>query len=451
MGNIVSKKKHEIDMLHGSLWDKVLIFALPIAATGILQQLFNAADVAVVGRFVGSHAMAAVGSNGPIIGLLVNLFIGIGAGTNVVVAQCIGGGDLKGVEKAVHTSILVAVIGGITLGIIGQLGVSRILLLLGVPKEIYPLSLLYLRIYLIGLPFIFLYNFESAILRSHGDTRTPMVVLTVSGIINVVLNVFFVVVLHRSVDGVAIATVTSNVLNSGTLFFLLTREKSEIKLTPRKLAVDLASLRRILGIGVPSGLQGMVFSLANLCVQSAINSLGAIIMAASAASFNLEIFAFYVLSCYGQACVTFVGQNYGAGNIERCRKVLKTCLFMDWASVIVFCSTILFFGHTLLGLFTKEPEVITSGLIRLRFLFIGYPFSVAAECMSGYFRGRGMSLIPALTTLIAVCGTRITWVYFVFPQNPTFARLMFIFPVSLGLSAVLLCIIYAWKRIRQGW
>ena len=438
-------------MLHGSLWDKVLLFALPLAATGILQQLFNAADVAVVGRFVGNHAMAAVGSNGPVIGLMVNLFVGISMGTNVVAAQFIGRNDPDGVKRTVHTSILVALIGGIVLSIVGQLAVVPLLGFLDVPEEVFPMSQLYLRIYLTGLPFIFLYNFEAAILRSHGDTRTPMVVLTISGLVNVVLNVFFVVVLGRSVDGVAIATVTSNVISSGILFMILLRSDAMIRVRISDFGIDPRVLGRILSIGVPSGLQGMVFSLANLTVQSAINSLGPTVMAASSAAFNLEIFAFYVLNSYGQACTTFVGQNYGAGNIERCRRTLRVCILMNWASIAVTCSLILYFGRGLLGIFTTDPEVVKFGLIRLMYLFSAYPFSAVAEVLSGYFRGRGISLIPAVTTLVSVCGTRITWVYTVFPKSPTFPTLMIVYPISLGLSAVILGLIYLWRRVKFQW
>ena len=428
------------DILNGKLAPSIFKYAIPLAFTGILQQLFNAADVAVVGRFAGTNAMAAVGSNSPLIGILVNLFVGISLGSNVVIAHASGTNDDARIEKAVHTSILVAIIGGILVTILGECLAIPVVSLLGVPDEVFPEAVLYLRIYLLGMPVILLYNFESAIFRSRGNTRTPLIALIISGGINVCLNLTFVLGAGMTVDGVALATVISNLISSVILFICLMRSEDKIHLDVRKLRIDGKVLKKILKIGIPSGVQGMVFSLANIVVQSAINSLGANIMAASSAAFNLEIIAFYMMNSYGQACTTFVGQNYGAGKNERCVKVLRTALLLSAVSTAVVCCTILLFGHQLLGLFNTDPDVIASGMIRLRFIFFAYCFSFAQEALSGYLRGWGISTIPAVSTVIGVCGTRLFWIFVVFPLAPSFATIMEIYPISLGLTALVMLI-----------
>lgn len=317
------KRSLAIDILNGPMWDKILRYALPVAATGILGQLFNASDIAIVGNFAEGDtvaAVAAVGANGPVIGLLLNIFIGIALGANVVIANAIGRGDKETVSRAVHTSIVAAVLGGIIVGLLGQLVAEPVLSMLQVPEDVFPLALKYMRIYLLGLPVIFLYNFEAAIFRSAGDTKTPLVALALSGVLNVILNLFFVVVLNKTVDGVAIATVLANVVSSVVLLRRLLRSELFIHVEFKNLRIDWKILWRILKIGVPAGIQGAVFSLSNIVVQSAINSLGKVTMAASSAAFNVEIMAYYILNSFGQACTTFVGQNYGAGQIDRCRQ-----------------------------------------------------------------------------------------------------------------------------------
>ena len=280
-------KRREMDLINGSLGDKIVMFALPLAATGILQQFFNAADIAVVGRFAGKHAMAAVGSNAPIVGLMINLFIGISMGTNVVIARFTGEGNKENIRKSVHTAIVLAVAGGLVMGLLGELLTVPLLRLMGVPAEIYDMAVLYMRVYLVGMPVILLYNFESAIFRSQGDTRTPLMCLTISGIVNVILNVFFVVVLGMTVNGVALATVIANLVSSSLLFYFLCRTESAVHVDFRELKIHPDVLIHMLQIGVPAGLQSMVFSLANICVQSAINSLGADVVAGSSAAFNI--------------------------------------------------------------------------------------------------------------------------------------------------------------------
>lgn len=435
------KRGLAIDILNGSMWDKILRYALPVAATGILGQLFNASDIAIVGNFAQGDtvaAVAAVGANGPVIGLLLNIFIGIALGANVVIANAIGRGDKETVSRAVHTSIVAAVLGGIIVGLLGQLLAEPVLSMLQVPEDVFPLALKYMRIYLLGLPVIFLYNFEAAIFRSAGDTKTPLIALALSGVLNVILNLFFVVVLNKTVDGVAIATVLANVVSSVVLLRRLLRSELFIHVEFKNLRIDWKILWRILKIGVPAGIQGAVFSLSNIVVQSAINSLGKVTMAASSAAFNVEIMAYYILNSFGQACTTFVGQNYGAGQIDRCRKALKLCLIESVIATACAVAIALASGKYLIALFNNDPEVIRLGMVRLKFIFMSYIFSTIYDCMSGYMRGFGISLTPALLTIFGVCGTRIIWIYMVFPMSQTFETIMQVYPISLAINMVLI-------------
>ena len=436
-------KSHQLDMLHGSIWNKLPRFALPVAATAILEQLFNASDVAVVGNFAGdaaekTAAVAAVGANTAIIGLIVNLFVGIALGANVVIANAIGRDDKDAVHRAVHTSILVALLGGAAIAVIGELIAGTLLHSLNVPDDVYPLALLYLRIYLLGMPVILLYNFEAAIFRSIGDTKVPLIALACSGVLNVILNLFFVAVLGMTVNGVAIATVISNALSSLILFIRLIRTDKYIKLEPRSLRIDGQSMKLILKIGLPAGIQSAVFSLSNIVIQSAINSLGKVVMAASSAALNIELLAYYVLNSFSQACTTFVGQNYGARQIDRCRKTLLLSILEDFIASAIAIGIVLLSGRFLLSIFNSDPEVIEIGYTRLIYLFSAYVFSLLYEVLSGYMRGFGISLIPAILTTIGVCGIRIFWINFVFPQNPTFTTIMTVYPISLSSTALLI-------------
>ena len=435
------KRSLAIDILNGSMWDKILRYALPVAATGILGQLFNASDIAIVGNFAQGDtvaAVAAVGANGPVIGLLLNIFIGIALGANVVIANAIGRGDKETVSRAVHTSIVAAVIGGIIVGALGQLVAEPVLSMLQVPEDVLPLALKYMRIYLLGLPVIFLYNFEAAIFRSAGDTKTPLIALALSGVLNVILNLFFVIVLNKTVDGVAIATVLANVVSSVVLLRRLLRSELFIHVEFKNLRIDWKILWRILKIGVPAGIQGAVFSLSNIVVQSAINSLGKVTMAASSAAFNVEVMAYYILNSFGQACTTFVGQNYGAGQVDRCRKALKLCLIESVIATACAVCIALLSGKYLIALFNNDPEVIRLGMVRMKFIFMSYIFSTIYDCMSGYMRGFGISLTPALLTIFGVCGTRIIWIYMVFPMSQTFETIMQVYPISLAINMVLI-------------
>lgn len=430
-------------MLTGSLWNKLLLFAFPVAATAILEQLFNASDIAVVGNFTGADktvAVAAVSANSAVIALLLNLFIGIALGANVVIAHAIGRGDNETVEKAVHTSVTVSLIAGVVVSVIGLILSGPALSALEVPEEVLPSALLYLRIYLLGMPVILLYNFEAAIYRSIGDAKTPLITLALSGALNVVLNLVFVALLGMTVDGVAIATVISNAVSAAILFLKLKNADSPVRITPSRLRVDGRTLFNILKIGLPAGIQSAVFAVSNIVIQSAINSLGKVVMAASGAAYNIEVFTYDIVNSFTQACTTFVGQNYGAGKIKRCRKTLALCLLEGAAILAGAIFIVLFFGKNLLAVFNSDPEVVSAGYTRLMMAMISHSFCLLYEVTSGYLRGFGISLIPAVLTTAGVCGVRILWIEFVFPKIPTFKTIMTVYPVSLSVTALLMFI-----------
>ncbi len=435
------ERQKQLDMLHGPIWNKLPAFALPVAATAILEQLFNASDIAVVGNFSltdRTAAVAAVGANSPLIGLIVNFFIGIALGSDVVIANAVGHGDKEAVTKAVHTSVLLAIIGGLLVAFAGEALSAPVLGLLNVSEDVFPQAYLYLRIYLAGMPVILLYNFEAAIFRSIGQTKTPLIALITSGILNVILNLFFVAVLHMTVDGVAIATVISNAVSAALLYRKLRQSAQDIHLEPKLLRIDTGILKRILRIGLPAGVQSAVFALSNIVIQSAINSLGTVVMAASSAAFNIEIVTYDILNSFSQACTTFVGQNFGAGELRRCRKTMLLCMAEGIAALSAAITVILFSGKTLLMLFNSSPEVIEIGYIRLMMVMLSHFFSLLYEVMSGYLRGFGISLAPTLLTMLGVCGIRIGWIQFVFPQSRTFRTIMTAYPVSLSATTLMI-------------
>ena len=380
--------KQKNNMLHGSIWRGLPRFALPIAATAILGQLFNASDIAVVGNFAEQNrtaAVAAVGANSPIVSLIVNLFIGISLGSNVVIANAIGRRDESAIEKTVHTSIVIAVLGGVLVALLGELCASWLLRSFHVPEDVFDPALHYLRIYLLGMPVILLYNFEAAIFRSAGETKLPLLALSLSGVLNVFLNLFFVLALGMNVEGMAIATVISH-----------------------------------------------------LVIQAAINTLGTNVMAGSSAAFNLEVIAYYVFNAFTQACTTFVGQNYGAGQLDRCKKTLRCAYVEDALATGAAIALVLAAGRTLLALFNRDPEVIACGYTRLVVIFFAYAFSMTYEMIAGYLRGFGISMVPAVLTMLGVCGVRIVWVYTAFAANRTFDTLLLAYPLSLAVTAALL-------------
>jgi putative MATE family efflux protein len=437
--------KTNMDMLNGPLGRKILRFAVPLAATSILQQLFNAADIAVVGQFAGDKALAAVGANTFVINMLINLFVGISVGVNVVVANSIGAQSYRAITRSVHTSVIVSFISGILLSFIGVFFARPILSAISTPADVLDLAVRYLQVYFAGIPFVMLYNFVAAILRGKGDTKRPLYVLLATGAINVLLNVLFVAGFGMSVTGVALATVIANALSAGTLFYFLLHEVGPFKLEFWKLRITPVFLGRIMRVGLPAGLQGVVFSFSNVCLQSAINSLGSATVAASAAALTYEFIVYYWLNSFSHACVTFVGQNYGAKNLERCRSAVRWTILLATTSTFALSMLCCYFAKPLLSLYTSDPEIIATGSIRM-YVVVGVLFiNVFLDVFSGALRGMGQSLAPALTCVVGVCGIRILWVIFVFPQYRSFASLMVVYPVSWIVTIMVLAGIYIYR------
>ena len=429
-------------MLEGSLWDKLIVFALPIALTGILEQMFNAADVAVLGRFVSTEAMAAVGNNVPIVGLIVTLFLGLSLGANVVIAQYIGARRLAEASRAVHTSLVLSLLAGVSVTLLGEFFAAPLLSLLDVPDAVLPMATLYLRVFLLGMPFMSVYNFASAILRSHGDTGTPLIALLAASVLNIFLDLGFVHLFGMGVDGVAWGTVLSYLVAAFMLIRALRREEGVLRLDVRLLRMRRHHTKRIFVIGLPAAVQGMVFCFANLVIQAALNSLGAEVMAASAAAFTIEINMYCVIAAFQQACTTFVSQNYGAGNLPRCREVTRWSLRLNIVAMLVLGALILFFMRSLLRIFNADPAVVEIGVIRIVYVVVPEIFAVFIDIFSGSMRGYGYSLMPAVVTLVCICGVRLSWVWLVFPHHPTFETLMIIYPISWAVTSMFLYLLY---------
>ncbi|MBR6712145.1 MAG: MATE family efflux transporter [Selenomonadaceae bacterium] len=437
-------------MLHGSLWDKIILFALPLALTGVMQQLLNGADIFTLGQFVGKNAMAAVGNNISMVGLILSLMMGLSLGANVVIAQNIGAQKIDRAHSAVNTAFVLAIGAGIFFCLVAELLVAPIFYFLEVPESVVGMAETYLRIFLLSLPAISLYNFQAAIFRSKGDTRTPLIALAVASGINIWLNLLFVLRFDWGVAGVAAATVIANVVSAIILLLALLRSQGVIKLNLHALNVDREELLEIIRIGLPAGVQGMVFSLSNLLIQAAINSLGADAMAASAAAFTIEINVFCVVNGFGQAATTFVGQNYGAGNIKRCKRAMRVSMGLSALFMQTLCCLILFFAEEVLSLFNSDPEVIRLGVIRLWFIVAPEIINVIMEGLSGAMRGYGISLTPAIITLVCVCGVRIVWVFTAFAKIPVYATLMAVYPISWFITAIFLAVAYSYhmKRLK---
>lgn len=419
-----------MDMLHGSLGDKTLLFAVPLAFTGIIQQLFNTLDTAIMGQFAGKEAMAAVGSTSPLVGFLTALFIGMALGANVVISHFIGEGNKEGVEKGVYTSFFLSAVIGLFSAAAGEVILVPVLEILAVPSEIMDMTVLYMRILLLSMPALLLYNMEAALYRSQGDTRTPLMALVVSGVVKLVLSLVLVIVFRMGTAGVALSTLAGSLLSAGILFFLLSETGKEMKLSLSSFSWDGRVLLEILRIGAPAGIQGAVFSLSNLVVQAAINSLGAEAMAASAAAFNVECLAYYVINAFGQTATTFIGQNFGAGNRERCRRTVKICFWQDMAVTILMSGLLIYFVKPLMGLFTADSLVIEYGALRLTCILLSEPLNVVMEIISGMLRGYGRSMGPAVITLLSVCGSRLFYIYFIFSRSPDFLTLVLVYPLS---------------------
>ncbi len=433
-------------MLHGPLLGPLVRFALPLAFTAVLQQLFNTADVFVLGQFVGSEAIAAVGNDAPVIAIFVTLFVGISLGANVVIAKCIGAHRLRETMDAVHTAFLLALLLGALLTIVGELLSDWMLAALGVPEEVMAGAERYLRIYMLGMPAIGVYNFVAAIFRSRGNTQTPLIALAVASFFNIALNLLAVEVLDMGIGGVAAATAIANYVAAGLLVRALCAAHGTIHLELGALRLTGIYAREILRIGLPAGVQGMVFCLSNLVIQAAINSLGPTVMAASSAAFLIEINIYCFMMSFGQVVTTFVGQNYGAGQLARCHQVLLAGAKLMCTFTIIVPALACTFAATLVGFVDPHPEVIAVGCERVYFVVGFYFLDGLVELFSGALRGYGCSLPPAVISLVAICGVRIVWVYTAFVAWPAFRVIMYAYPLSWAPTVVLLMLMYRLYR-----
>jgi len=425
-----------MDMTQGPMIPQILAFAGPLMLTGILQLLYNAADVVVVGQFAGAQALAAVGSTGALINLVVNMFTGIATGAGVAVARAYGAGDYRIIQKSVHTAITLALISGFAVLGLGQALCRPLLEWMESPADVIDLTELYLRIYFAGMPAAMLYNFGAAILRAIGDTRRPLYYLTISGLVNVVLNLVLVIVFHMSVAGVAIATVASQIISMALVIICLMRSDGAIHLDVRKLAVDPKVAGEMLRIGLPAGLQGMLFSFSNVLIQSSINSFGSVAMAGNAAASNLEGFAYTAMNSLHQADVTIASQNMGAKKYGRVRRAIWLCLGCVSAIGILMAVILVGFGEPLLSLYNGDPAVIEFGMLRIRWFMPLYFLCGMMEVVSGQLRGLGYSLMPTIVTSLGVCGLRVLWLETVFVAWPTLEMVYLSYPVSWAITVV---------------
>ena len=429
--------RKSLDMLSGSLWDKIILFAVPLAFTGVLQQLFNAADVAVLGRFVSNEAMAAVGTDVPVIGTVVSLAMGLALGANVIVARFIGMKDEAAANRGVHTAFALALILGLVIATLGEIFCSEIMALLSVPDSVVEHASNYLRVFLLGLPFITVYNFLAAVFRSKGDTNTPLMALIVATVFNIAGNLFFVVVIPMG------AAALANGLAAGILFVKQLKMPGVLHLEfSRLLQFDKPTLNAMVRIGLPAGIQGMVFSLSNMIIQEAINNLGADAMAGSVAAFTIEINVYCFINAFGLAATTFVSQNYGAGNLARCRRATWVSMWINFAATALLIVVVIAFAHRMLSFFSDSEAVIALGIVRIWYVVLPELISVVMETVSDAMRGYGYSLPPAMVTLVCICSIRILWVYTVFPASPTFDTLMMVYPVSWLVTMTLLVVLY---------
>lgn len=436
-------KYRNMDMLHGSLWDKLAAFALPLALTSVLQQFYNAADVMVLGRFAGDADMAAVGNSIPVVALIVNLFVGLSLGANVVMARFIGAGRPQEAVRAMHTALWIAMASGLGVAIAGLALTHSVISWMGVPEEIRAPAAVYLRWYFLAMPLISLFNFEAAFFRSVGDTGTPLIALLISCSFNIAGNLIAVTVFDSGISGVACVTLLAFGVSSAFLWWRLRRAQGLLHLSYSNLRIfEIRKARAIVSIGMPAGVQGMVFAFSNLIIQAAINSLGPEAMAATAAAFTIENNAFCFINAFGQAATTFTGQNCGAGDLKRCKKIFWECLLWDEAVCAVLAVSVYLASPWLLGLFTDSEEVVEIGMLRIIWVLLPQGINAFLEVFSGAMRGYGYSLPPALTVLFCVCGERLLWVWFAFPQKPDYETLMVTYPLSWLITVPSLAFLY---------
>ena len=420
----------KIDMLSGSLFKKILLFALPLVASGILQQSFNAVDVMVVGRFSSHQALAAVGSNGALINILINLFLGVSVGVNVVISNYIGCKNEQGIRRCVSTVGVIALGSGVLLTIMGLTLSRPILELMNTPDDVIDLATTYLRIYFLGMPMMMVYNFGSAIMRSMGDTRRPFYALVVGGIVNTLINLLLVIVFDMSVAGVAIATVIANTVNASFITYWLLRESEPFTLIPSKMKLYGAETRKMLQIGMPAGLQGMVFSIANIFIQSAINRYGSNAIAGSSAALNYEIYCYFIMVAFNQATMAFVSQNYGAGNYDRCRRAMWMCMAMSVVGVGAANVIITLNAPIFLGFFSSDPEVIHYGVIRLEYVLLLQFIASSYEISGSALRALGYSMTPMVMTVFGTCVLRLICIHTVCADSNNFGLLLSIYPIT---------------------
>ena len=446
-----NKNKYEMDMCSGSLLPKILLYSLPLMLSGILQLLFNAADIVVVGRFAGNDALAAVGSTSSLINLLVNVFMGLSVGTNVMVARFYGAGQKKELEEMVHTAILTSIVSGVILIFVG-LALSRpALLLMDTPENVIDQSVLYIRIYFVGMPAMMLYNFGSAVLRAVGDTRRPLYFLMIAGVINVVLNLFFVISLSMGVAGVALATIISQAVSAILVLLCLMRYESDYRVELNKLRIVKDKMLKMIQIGLPAGMQGALFSVSNVLIQSSVNSFGSIAMAGNTAAQNLEGFVYTAMNALHQTCISFTGQNYGAKQYKRMGKILLICQGCVIVVGVLMGTGVYLAGGTLLKLYSPDPEVIQYGMLRLSYICTTYALCGMMDVMVGSLRGMGYSIMPMLVSLTGACLFRIVWIMTIFKAHHSLEILYVSYPISWGLTfaAHLLCFLVVYGRIRR--
>ena len=419
-------------MCEGAVLPKMLRFTVPLMLSSILQLLFNAADVVVVGKFAGDDALAAVGCTGSLINLLTNLFMGLSVGANVMAARHYGAKQEDELKKSVHTSMVLSLLGGMILTVVGVLFTEGILGLMKTPDEVLPLAALYLRIYFCGMIPNMVYNFGSAILRAVGDTRRPMYFLTLAGVVNVILNLIFVICFHMGVSGVAIATVISQTISAVLVVICLMKEKGAIKLILKELKIDKKELIAVLRIGIPAGMQGCIFSLSNVVIQKSVNGFGKITVSGNSAAMNLEGFVYVSMNAFHQATLSFMSQNYGAGRYDRLKKILVSGLLCVTAVGLTLGNVEFFLGRTLLGIYSSSESVIDAGVVRLSIICTSYFLCGLMDVMVGALRGIGYSFIPMIVSLCGVCGIRLVWLFTVFeiPEYHLVQTVYISYPIS---------------------
>lgn len=442
------KRSYEMDMIRGPLVGNILLYALPLMLSGVLQLLFNAADIVVVGRFAGSEALAAVGSTGSLTGLLTNLFIGLSIGTNVLVARYYGAQNNDAIKETIDTSIITAFVGGIILVFIGFFASKPLLTLMGTPDDVINLSVLYMRLFFVGMPASMLYNFGAAILRSVGDTRRPLYFLMVAGVINVILNLFFVIVFHMSVAGVALATVISQVVSCLLVLRCLMHNGGVVHLDIKNMKFNMHKMTAMLHVGLPAGFQGIIFSISNILIQSSVNSFGSMVMAGNTAAQNIESFVYTAMNAMYQTNLSFTSQNFGAKNYKRIDKVLVTCLVIVVVIGVAMGGGAYLIGETLLGFYTPDPQVVQYGMNRLAIISSTYFLCGMMDVMVGSIRGLGYAILPMIVSLLGACALRVVWVLTVFQVHHTQFSLYISYPISwfVTFAAHLICYMIVRKK-----